>query len=723
MHADGTSSTNLKTIIKKFRDGLLTPDMQLAIVKVLSQSEDANALTALAHGCFVKDPRVAAACRGEIRDLPPEKFAAILDFIIGDGVGARGSQFITLAHELRGQDAVKYMWRLLSTSPSPAEQYKHLAMWFAKTGLTEKYLRLILRYPLKAAQIAFMLLTRLDSRVPASLAKMAPTLPPKGSLKVLALLEKLNQDSKVTTMFLRRLTEHEDTEIRAQTVYIIGRTAQNALFMQRFIEDSDAKVRLRVVESIEASPHEPSPKITDLLHSALTDPDPRVRGKTAQILYLQKDVQGLRTLNAMLENPPPLERAYAARILGELKEVSVLEKLKTIAQNDPDKRVRAEAQKVLKGVDEELAELNGQLDQLEGILTQHRFSEEDIGEKDLWGQLEGLDQEVTESMLQTTGLPAEVIAQFGAIIDEFGLNGSTLPLLLASVVGEDGRVNPEEITDLPAVKRKLTDVVQRLQDAEAGAGSDVLDELNDMQRKTIRAMIGPALAKGDTKAMAVAGKIMHELKYEIGSSKLREMAADGDVKTRKQAAEVPSTIHDEFAEKQMERLAEDSDPEIQGLAKEGLSNIRSKLERNNVPEVRVKIQRFDTTQFPTVKLYASVRNQNNQMLTDLESDDFTALEGEERPLKMTIASSQNLQPIAVAMGLDYSASMAEEDIHDVAAATTKFIDKLQPADNVAIIKFGEEVEVTQELTQDKSRLTASIQGEFTYLIAARDGAV
>ena len=213
--------------------------------------------------------------------------------------------------------------------------------------------------------------------------------------------------------------------------------------------------------------------------------------------------------------------------------------------------------------------------------------------------------------------------------------------------------------------------------------------------------------------MAVAGKIMHELKYEIGSSKLREMAADGDVKTRKQAAEVLSTIHDEFAEKQMERLAEDSDPEIQGLAKEGLSNIRSKLERNNVSEVRVKIQRFDTTQFPTVKLYASVRNQNNQMLTDLESDDFTALEGEERPLKMTIASSQNLQPIAVAMGLDYSASMAEEDIHDVAAATTKFIDKLQPADNVAIIKFGEEVEVTQELTQDKSRLTASIQGEFT----------
>ena len=67
--------------------------------------------------------------------------------------------------------------------------------------------------------------------------------------------------------------------------------------------------------------------------------------------------------------------------------------------------------------------------------------------------------------------------------------------------------------------------------------------------------------------MAVAGKIMHELKYEIGSSKLREMAADGDVKTRKQAAEVLSTIHDEFAEKQMERLAEDSDPEISAWTK------------------------------------------------------------------------------------------------------------------------------------------------------------
>ena len=717
MHADTTSSGNLDAIIKKFTDGAFAPDMQWAVIKILSRSEDAAALTALAHGSFVSDQRVAEVCKSEIRNLPRQKLGAILNFIIDGGVGARGGQFIRLVHELRTPDVMKYLLHLLANAPSPAEQYKHLAVWFDKTGLTEKNLRIILAYPPQSAKVAFTLLTRLDSRVPRHLAKMAPTLPPKGIVKALMLLAALNQDSKVTTVFIRRLAEHQDPEIRARTVYLIGRTTHNplqqTLFMQRFIVDPAAKVRLQVVESIDESPHEKSAKIIELLHAALSDSDPWVRGKAAQILYLQKDVQGFRTLKSMLERPRPLERAVAARLWGELKEVSVLEPLKRIAQNDPNEGVRAEAEKALKGLDEERTALNRQLDELEGLLTRHQFSKGDIDETYLFGQLEGLDKDVTENMLRCTGLPVEVIQQFGAIIAEFGVNGSTLPLLLATVLDDDGRVNPEQIADLSLVKRKLTDVVQQLQNVQAGARSDIFDELNHIQRKTVRAMITPALEQGDTKTMVVAGKIMHELKYEMGSTKLREMAADADAEARKQAALVLSTIPDQFATEQMERLADDSDPEIQGLAKAGLSKIGSKLERNNVRALRVKIRGCETTTFPTVRLYASVCDQNNQTLTDLESDDFTALEGKDRPLKVKIASRQHLQPIAVAMGLDYSASMTEAAIRDVAAATTRFIDKLQPADNAAIVKFGEAVEVTEELTQDKSRLTASIGGEFT----------
>ena len=323
-------------------------------------------------------------------------------------------------HELRGQDTVRYIWHLLISYPNPSAHYKQLAAWLRESSLIKGYLHIILGYPLKAAKTAFILLTRLDNQVPMYLTKMVASLSSEKCLKVLSLLEELHEDSKVTSMLIRPLAEHKNAGIRGQAIYLIGRTSQNTLFMHRFLKDPAAKVRLRVLESIEESPDKRSSKIVNLLHDTLEDPDIRVRGKAAQILYLQRVRQGLKTLTDMLESQQPLERAWAVRIFGELKEVSVYEKLKTLAEDDVNERVRVEAQKALKVFDEECTILNQRFGELEGLLTRYRFSKDNLDNKDLWEQLDGLDDEVIEGMLQSIGLTCEVVQQFKEVIKEFG---------------------------------------------------------------------------------------------------------------------------------------------------------------------------------------------------------------------------------------------------------------------------------------------------------------
>ena len=678
-------------------------------IEVLAKSHKPEALTALLKGCFLDSQEVSKSCEEAIKNLSTDKLKTLLDSIIlGKDFGREGQKFFALVSELRSLDTMKYICRLVRSSRNPAEEYSQLASWVRIAGIMDTYLRKTLDYPLPTAKIVFLLLARLDGRVPEYLAKMTMSLPPQLCIKVLELLAELNKDTKATTVFIRPLKDHEDAEVRALVAYIIGHTTQNTLFMQTFLKDPAAKVRLKTIESIEENPHERSPKIKDLLCQALGDPDMKVRGMAAKILYLHGDVQGLQALKSMLESPQSLERAHAARLLGELREVSVHDTLEKL-QDDSDEDVRNAVKEALSSLDEELAVLNSGFGELEGILTQHRFSENNADEKDLWGGLEALSPEVIDSMLRSTGLPPEVIQQFQVIIKEFEVNGTALPLLLATVLEKDGKVSIEKIADLSLVKKELNATIQRLQSAGPDAVSHVLKELSEMQQKTIKGMIVPALNQGDNRAMANAGKILHDLKYEIGSSKLREMIGNKDPEARRQVVKVLSQTNDRFAAEQLERLKDDPDPEIQRLARSGLANVQSKLKREELSDFNFEITGSDITKFPNVKIHTRVTCFNVH-LEDLEKGDWLVLEGnKKRPLRPKISTRQNDKNAAAALAFDCSASMSTQEIKDVQAAIEGFTNRLLSEDYVAILKFAQDIQIVQGLTNDKRVLAHAVE--------------
>ncbi|MCZ6679060.1 MAG: VWA domain-containing protein [Candidatus Poribacteria bacterium] len=714
MHLPTLTSELLKSeLLKEKSSRPLPTKIHALIVKTLQTCEDPEALVALLRGCVRKDEDVVALCQKAVKELPLDKLNVILKFIIEGEFGAVGKQFLKRVDELRRLDTMRYILRFLESAPDSTREHQRLAVWLRETDLIDVYLRTMLVYPPTTARTIFMRLTRLDNKVPTYLAKLTASLSTEMNQKVLELLELLDLiDRHAATLLIRALIKHEHLVIRARTAYLVGRTFRNPLFIEHVLHDRVPDVRFSLLKSIVEYSHELSPRIIGLLYDALEDPDDRVRATAAQIFYLNKYISGLKTLMSTLHSGTPVGRAYAARLLGELQEVSARDVLKTCAQNDSDQQVRDEAHKALAVLDGQVEVLNQQFDQLQGILTRHLFS---AGKKDdllLWKRLEELDRESIKEMIGAIGLAPDTADQLISIADEVGAQGSVIPLLLSTIVNEDGKVDAEKAADVNLMRREVMRIVEQLQESESDGVPQLLDELTVLQQKTIKAMLIPSLYQENAKVSATAAKTLHELNYDLGSAKLREMVSDADAATRKEAAQVLATIDDQFASEQLEELENDPDPEVQGLAHAGLATVRAKLARHLVPGIQVKIRDVDITGFPTVRFHVRLSDDRGQPLRDLETSDITILEGGKRPVKPKIQSHQNRLPIALAMIMDYSASMSETDISDVETAIRGFIGKLDITEQAAIVKFGQEIHLAQTLTQDKALLDHAIRAEF-----------
>jgi len=445
----------------------------------------------------------------------------------------------------------------------------------------------------------------------------------------------------------------------------------------------------------------------------LEDLDEGVRAKAVQILHIFQDVKGLHTLISMLESSLPSERAYAAGFLGELKELSARDKLQQLAQDDLNQRVRGEAQKALKTLEEEVEVLHEEFEALIGLLTQHQLSGAKKDDLRLWDYLEGLDENALEGMIRTTGLSHDVVQQFMGIVHELGMQGIAVPFLLATIIDEDGEVNQEKIADFNQMKAEVSKIVTQLQSSDPEAVTSIFEDLTTIRQNAINAMLIPALEGKNPEVMATSAKTLHGLEYKIGTDTLSEMVADADSTKRREAVKALATVFDQFAADGLKQLEDDPDPEIQELAQRGLTHVNAKLERNNLREIQVEIKDVDLTEFPTVRLYVSVSDPYSQPLIDLEVNDFTILEGKERPLKVELTSRYSRRAIAVVMVMDYSSSMTHAAIRDVEKAARRFTDKLMPKDQAVIIKCAEKVQVIQPLTGDKERIVRAIEAPYT----------
>jgi Ca-activated chloride channel family protein len=106
----------------------------------------------------------------------------------------------------------------------------------------------------------------------------------------------------------------------------------------------------------------------------------------------------------------------------------------------------------------------------------------------------------------------------------------------------------------------------------------------------------------------------------------------------------------------------------------------------------------------TVRVYATVRDRDGQLVRGLTRDDFELFEnGRRRPI--SVFSSQ-LQPISVAILLDRSGSIGSQTPH-VAAAASAFVSKLLDGDRASISSLTWNC---QSFTADKPRLLEVLGG-------------
>jgi VWFA-related protein len=103
----------------------------------------------------------------------------------------------------------------------------------------------------------------------------------------------------------------------------------------------------------------------------------------------------------------------------------------------------------------------------------------------------------------------------------------------------------------------------------------------------------------------------------------------------------------------------------------------------------------------TVRVPVSVLDKNGEPLLGLRSTDFRVSEEGKRQ-EVTLFSGER-RPLRVALALDTSGSM-ESKMGQVEAALKHFIDLLEPADEILVITFNNQVHVVQDFTSDRDLL-------------------
>ena len=103
----------------------------------------------------------------------------------------------------------------------------------------------------------------------------------------------------------------------------------------------------------------------------------------------------------------------------------------------------------------------------------------------------------------------------------------------------------------------------------------------------------------------------------------------------------------------------------------------------------------------TVRVPVSVQDAKGEPMLGLRGEDFQVSEDGKRQ-KVTLFSDER-RPLRIALALDISGSM-DNKMPQVEEALRHFVELLEPADEIMVITFNNEVKVVQGFTSDRQRL-------------------
>jgi len=117
-----------------------------------------------------------------------------------------------------------------------------------------------------------------------------------------------------------------------------------------------------------------------------------------------------------------------------------------------------------------------------------------------------------------------------------------------------------------------------------------------------------------------------------------------------------------------------------------------------------------TDGFPRVVVRLKAADDNAVAQDSVTPDQVHVLENGEVQRSADVLQIRNATtPTSVALAMDISGSMADEDkMAQAQAAAKRFTEQMRPRDQIAVLSFGDEVRVSQRLTRDRKMLGRAI---------------
>lgn len=127
--------------------------------------------------------------------------------------------------------------------------------------------------------------------------------------------------------------------------------------------------------------------------------------------------------------------------------------------------------------------------------------------------------------------------------------------------------------------------------------------------------------------------------------------------------------------------------------------------------LNLTLNQIDPGQFPVIQSYVTVTDPTGNPIIGLNAGNFDVLENNVRQSPITVTPvGGSSAPVAVALVLDRSGSMAGQPIVDAQNAALAFIGNISTSDRAAVISFADNVRLDCGFTSTKSTLNTAING-------------
>ncbi len=131
-------------------------------------------------------------------------------------------------------------------------------------------------------------------------------------------------------------------------------------------------------------------------------------------------------------------------------------------------------------------------------------------------------------------------------------------------------------------------------------------------------------------------------------------------------------------------------------------------------DANLRITQTGISDFPVIRCFLCVEDEEGEPLVDLDEDDFTVIEDGEEVEDFILSGEGEGEGISVstALVMDYSGSMNGQPIIDVQNACVHYVNFMRDDDRTAVIKFSDGVEMVQAFTEDQNALTNAIRAHW-----------